>query len=41
MKFRFPSPDPFTRIKIVVVEIATTVIFVYFVVKEVERVISK
>jgi hypothetical protein len=34
-------PDPFNRIKILAVEVATTVIFVYFVVKEVEQVISK
>jgi hypothetical protein len=40
MKFRL-SPDPFNRIKMLAVEIASTVIFVYFVLKEVEHVISK
>jgi len=40
MNSRLPN-DPFSRIKVLAVEIATTVIFVYFVVKEVAHVIGK
>jgi hypothetical protein len=40
MKLRLP-PDPFNRIKVLAVEIATTVIFIYFVVKEVAHVLAQ